>query len=297
MVLRQGAHHGLSPVHPGVKRIAYWFRSLWSERGNLTANADASASASPSERMMFVVGGGAPVVVRGRESRPQGEGEQMLRRANSKEEQAVDTDYQTNEEWLLNIQRKLYTWSKDHPDEAWGDMWNWLTHPRNLHLAWQRVASNRGKHTPGVDGMTVRRIEQRIGVERFLNKLREHLRSGSYKPLPVRRILIPKRGKPGQSRPLGVPTVADRVVQAAILHLLEPIFEAGFYPCSYGFRPKKGCRDAIEHIRNAIKPRKQRSPDDRPAPPYQWVIEGDIKGCFDNIDHQQRHGARPTTRC
>lgn len=197
----------------------------------------------------------------------------------------MDTDYQTDEEWLLNIQRKLYTWSQGHPGEAWRDTWKWVIHPQNLRLAWQRVARNRGKRTPGVDGLTVRRVEQRIGVERFLDELRQRLRNGDYRPMPVRRVMIPKRGKPGQFRPLGVPTVADRVVQAAILHLLEPIFEAGFYPCSYGFRPKKSCRDAVEHIRNAIRPRKERSRTDRPSPPYQWVIEGDIKGCFDNIDH------------
>ncbi len=197
----------------------------------------------------------------------------------------MDTDYRADKAWLLNIQRKLYTWSEGHPDEAWREMWNWLTHPRNLRLAWRRVASDRGRRACGVDGWTVRRIEQRIGVEPFLAELRERLRNGSYRPLPVRRVLIPKRGKPGRFRPLGVPTVADRVVQAAILHLLEPIFEAGFYPCSYGFRPKKACRDAVEHIRNAIRPRKERSRTDRPSPPYQWVIEGDITGCFDNIDH------------
>jgi RNA-directed DNA polymerase len=78
-----------------------------------------------------------------------------------------------------------------------------------------------------------------------------------------------------------VPTVADRVVQAAILHLLEPIFEAEFYPVSYGFRPKRACRDAVEHIRNAIRPPKQKGEPRRLRPPYQWVIEGDIKGCFD----------------
>ena len=197
----------------------------------------------------------------------------------------MDTGYQVDKTWLLDIQRKLYVLSRSHPDEAWGDMWNWITDPRNLRLAWRRVVSNRGKRSPGMDGLTVRRIEQRIGVERFLAGLREKLRNGSFRPSPVRRVLIPKRGKPGQFRPLGVPTVADRVVQAAVLHLLEPIFEAGFYPSSYGFRPGRACRDAIEHLRNAIRPPKVRGEARRLRPPYQWVIEGDIKGCFDHIDH------------
>jgi group II intron reverse transcriptase/maturase len=202
-----------------------------------------------------------------------------------KEKQAVDTDYQADEVWLLDIQRKLYVWSRNHPQQAWRDMWNWLIDPHNLRLAWRRVASNRGARSAGVDGLTVKRIQQRMGVDRFLDELRENLRTGRYSPLPVRRVLIPKRGKPGQFRPLGVPTVADRVVQAAILHLLEPIFEAEFYPVSYGFRPKRSCRDAVEHIRNAIRPPKKAGEPRRLEAPYQWVIEGDIKGCFDNIDH------------
>ncbi len=233
---------------------------------------------------MAMRGGGASVVVRGRESRPHGEGRRFVS-ACTKEKQAVDTDYQADKVWLLDIQRKLYVWSRNHPEQAWRDMWNWLTDPRNLRLAWRRVASNRGARSAGVDGLTVRRIQQRKGTDRFLDELRENLCNGRYSPSPVRRVLIPKRGKPGQFRPLGVPTVADRVVQAAILHLLEPIFEAEFYPVSYGFRPKRSCRDAVEHIRNAIRPPKKAGQPRRLETPYQWVIEGDIKGCFDHIDH------------
>ena len=199
----------------------------------------------------------------------------------------MDTDYRADKAWLLDIQRKLYAWSRSHPGEAWRDMWNWLTDPRNLRLAWRRVAGNRGARTAGVDGWTVKRIEARFGVQDFLAGLHRQLRAGSFRPSPVRRVMIPKRGRPGQHRPLGVPTVADRVVQAAVLHLLEPVFEAGFYPVSYGFRPRKACRDAVEHIRNAIRPAGK---SDRPEPPYQWVIEGDIKGCFDNIDHHDLMG-------
>lgn len=197
----------------------------------------------------------------------------------------MDTDEQADRAWLLDIQRKLYTWSRAHPDDAWREMWNWLTDPRNLRLAWRRVASNRGARSAGVDKLTVRGIEQRLGVERFLTGLRERLRNGSYRPSPVRRVMIPKRGKPGSFRPLGVPTVEDRVVQAAVLHLLEPIFEAEFYSVSYGFRPKRACRDALEHIRIAIRPGMVRGKPAGHPPPYQWAIEGDIKSCFDEIDH------------
>lgn len=195
----------------------------------------------------------------------------------------MDTDYQADKAWLLDIQRKLYTWSRVHPDGGWREMWNWMTDPRNLRLAWRRVAANRGARSAGVDRVTVRHVERTVGVVRFLAGLRSRLRNGSYRPSPVRRVLIPKRGKPGQFRPLGVPTVEDRVVQAALLHLLEPIFEAGFLSVSYGFRPRRSCRDALEHIRVAIR-RPHGSRKDA-VPPYQWVIEGDIKGCFDNIDH------------
>jgi RNA-directed DNA polymerase len=196
----------------------------------------------------------------------------------------VDTDQQSEKDWLLNIQRKLYAWSQAHPEEAWRDMWNWIIHPHNLRLAWQRVASNRGARTAGVDGVTVHQVRHGLGVQRFLDELRQALQKGSYRPQPVRRILIPKQGKPGQTRPLGVPTVADRVVQAAVLNLLEPIYEADFYPVSYGFRPKRACRDALEHIRDAIRLYRVRG-QIQPHPPYQYVIEGDIQACFDQIDH------------
>jgi RNA-directed DNA polymerase len=202
-----------------------------------------------------------------------------------KEKSAVDTDDQADKTWLLDIQHKLYAWSRAHPDDAWREMWNWLTDPRNLRLAWRRVASNRGARSAGVDKLTVHGIEQRLGVERFLTGLRVRLRKGSYRPSPVRRVMIPKRGKPGSFRPLGVPTVCDRVVQAAVLHLLEPIFEADFFSVSYGFRPKRACRDALEHIRMAIRPGMVRGKPAGLPPPYQWVIEGDIKSCFDEIDH------------
>jgi retron-type reverse transcriptase len=199
----------------------------------------------------------------------------------------VDAVYQADRVWLLDIQRKLYGWSRAEPADAYRDMWNWVTDPRNLRLAWRRVASNRGARSAGSDKRTVRDIQRREGPQRFLDRLGRQLRNGSYRPTPVRRVMIPKRGKPGKLRPLGVPTVKDRVVQAALLQLLEPIFEADFLPVSYGFRPRKACRDALEHIRNAIRPIGEKTAIDWPRPPYQWVIEGDIQGCFDHVDHHQ----------
>jgi hypothetical protein len=161
----------------------------------------------------------------------------------------VDMDHQTDEAWVLSVQRKLYQWSKANPEDSWRDMWGWVTDLRVLRHAWQRVASNRGGRTAGIDGVTVGRIRNGLGEQRFLEGLQAELRSGAYRPSPARRKLIPKAGKPGQFRPLGIPTIKDRVVQGAIKTLLEPIFEAQFWHVSYGFRPRRKTHGALEYIR------------------------------------------------
>jgi RNA-directed DNA polymerase len=215
----------------------------------------------------------------------------------------VDSDHRADAAWLLNVQRKLYQWSREHPSEQYRELWGWVTHPSNLRCAWQRVATNRGKRTPGIDGETVGRIRRKQGESAFLRELRQELREGRYQPSPCRRKMIPKRGKPGEFRPLGIPTIRDRVLQAAIKQVLEPIFEAQFWHVSYGFRPGRGCHGALEHIRMAMRPRAKAADGKRRSSPYQWVIEGDIKGCFDNIDHhalmqrvRDRIGDRKVTR-
>jgi RNA-directed DNA polymerase len=197
----------------------------------------------------------------------------------------MDMDHQVDETWILGVQRKLYQWSKANPDDAWRDMWGWFTDSRVLRHAWRRVASNRGKRSAGIDGMTVARIRAKVGEQRFLDGLQAELRSGAYRPSPSRRVLIPKAGKPGQFRPLGIPTVKDRVVQGAVKILLEPIFEAQFWHVSYGFRPGRSTHGALEHLRRAALPHKRDKDGRRSRMPYPWVIEGDIKGCFDNINH------------
>jgi group II intron reverse transcriptase/maturase len=219
------------------------------------------------------------------------------------EELSMDLDYQADRVWLLSIQRKVYKWSKSVPNDAWEDMWNWITDIRNLNVAWNRVSKNKGARTAGVDKVTVNTIKRRkTGVVGFLEGIQLELRKGEYTPMPVKRILIEKKGKPGKFRPLGIPTVKDRIVQAAILQIIEPVFEGEFLAVSYGFRPGRACRDAIEHIRNAIRPTKSKTDDTRKSP-YQWVIEGDIEACFDNIDHhhlmkqvRRRIGDRKVTR-
>ena len=199
----------------------------------------------------------------------------------------MDLGDQADEVWLLSVQRKLYQWSRTHPEDSYRDMWNWITDIRNLRCAWRKIALNKGRRTAGIDGMTVAGIGVAMGMELFLEQLRSDLKSDRYKPSPSRRKLIPKPRQPGKFRPLGIPTVRDRVVQCAVKNILEPIFEAGFWHVSYGFRPGRGCHGALEHIRMSIRPRAKAEDGRRQRTPYQWVIEGDIKGCFDNIDHHQ----------
>jgi group II intron reverse transcriptase/maturase len=200
-----------------------------------------------------------------------------------KPEESVDTDAKTDYVWLLGVQRKLYQWSRENPEGQYRELWGWVIDPRNLRCAWRKVATSKGKRTPGIDGVTVKHI-QRQGVSAFLEGLREELRSGSFKPSPARRVWIPKRGKPGEFRPLGVPTVKDRVVECAVKQIIEPLFEATFRHVSYGFRPERNCHGAVEHIRRAIRSRKT-ADGKRHTFPCPWVIEGDVKGCFDNLSH------------
>ena len=187
-------------------------------------------------------------------------------------------------DWLQSEQRKLYRRSYDQPDYVFRKLWGLVTDLRTLRVAFARVSRNRGRRTAGVDGITVRKV-QRIGEEAFVEQLRVELRTRAYQPSPVRRVRIPKHGQPGKFRPLGIPTVKDRVVQAAVKQILEPIFEADFYPCSYGFRPGRSAHGALEHLRLLMRPAPFGSGRKQRRLPYQWAIEGDIKGCFDNIDH------------
>lgn len=200
----------------------------------------------------------------------------------------------TDRDWLLSMQRKLYRRSYENSDYVFGKLWGLVTDPRNLRLAFARVAKNKGKRTAGVDGITVRKILSTSGVEAFVAQTRAEMRSGAYRPSPVRRVLIPKSGKPGEFRALGIPTVKDRVVQAAVKNIMEPIYEADFYPTSYGFRPGKRVHGALEHLRLLLRPKKARTGSETCYRlPYQVAIEGDIKGCFDHISH---HGLMTRVR-
>ena len=198
----------------------------------------------------------------------------------------MDTDAKADSAWLLDVQRKLYQWSREHPEKAYRELWGWVTDLRNLRCAWSTVASNKGKRTPGIDGVTVTHI-RRLGEAQYLRTLKEELRQGTYLPSPSRRKLIPKPGKPGEFRPLGIAAVKDRIVQCAVKQIIEPLFEATFWQVSYGFRPGRSCHGALEHIRRALMSRTVAEDGKRHVYPYPWVIEGDIKGCFDYLSHHQ----------
>ena len=187
---------------------------------------------------------------------------------------------EVNTSFVLDMQRKLYRWSNDDPDKVFADLFNLICDRRTLAEAWRRLARNSGSRTPGTDGMTRRSVEQRPGgAAGLLDEIRESLRNGTYRPEPVRQRLIPKPGKPGAFRPLGIPTLTDRLVQMAVKLILEPIFETDFYPTSYGFRRGRNTHDALERIQKCLHPTK------RGPSVFRYVIEGDIKGCFDAIDH------------
>jgi RNA-directed DNA polymerase len=172
---------------------------------------------------------------------------------------------------VLKIQTKLHQWALDDPDRRFDDLWNLVCDPAVLADAWQRVRSNRGARSAGVDGETAFYVRTVRGEQAFLSELRDALRARTFQPVAVREVMIPKPG--GKRRRLGIATVRDRVVQAALKTVLEPIFEADFKPVSYGFRPKRRAQDAIAEIHHFTS----RS--------YEWIVEGDIKACFDEIDH------------
>ena len=172
---------------------------------------------------------------------------------------------------VLEIQARLHRWARDDPHRRFDDLFNLVADPGFLLMAWDRVAGNKGARTAGVDGQTVASVAEGPAGN-FLAGLRAELKAGSFRPLPVRERMIPKPGTRKRRR-LGIPTVADRVVQASLKLVLEPIFEADFEPCSYGFRPNRRAHDAVaETLFLASKT-------------YEWVLEGDITACFDEISH------------
>lgn len=141
--------------------------------------------------------------------------------------------------------------------------------PTTLEAAWRKVERNKG--AAGVDGQGIERFA--AGAERYLTELHENLKNGSYRPSPVKRVEIPKGD--GQTRPLGIPTVKDRIVQTALKVTIEPIFEVQFRPGSYGFRPGRGCKDALREVDRLLKEG------------FTHVVDADLKSYFDTIPHDR----------
>jgi len=169
-------------------------------------------------------------------------------------------------EKVRQLQRKLYVCAKQSRTRRFHALYDRIYRSDVLWEAWRRVRSNGG--AAGVDAETIQGIEER-GPGEFLAEIQAALKAGQYRPSPVKRRYIPKAD--GKQRPLGIPTVGDRVVQMAAKLVIEPIYEADFQPCSYGFRPKRSATQALEAIRIAGNQG------------YNFVVDADIQGYFDNI--------------
>ena len=171
---------------------------------------------------------------------------------------------------VRKMQAKLHRWAAADSGFRFDDVFNFVCDPAVLVTAFERVAGNTGARTAGVDGVRAADVVA-SGVLAHLDDIRAALKAEAFRPLPVRERMIPKTG--GKLRRLGIPTVTDRVVQAALKLVLEPIFEADFRPFSYGFRPNRRAHDAIAEIHLFG------------SQGYRWVLDADIEACFDRIDH------------
>ena len=171
---------------------------------------------------------------------------------------------------IRRFQRKLYRKAKDEPEYRFYLLYDKIYREDILAHAYELAKSHRG--SPGVDGQTFAEIETQ-GRERWLKELGNELRSKRYKPQPGRRVMIPKPG--GGERPLGIPTIRDRVVQTAAKLVLEPIFEADLEPCAYGYRPRRSAQDGIQKVHKLL------------CAGYTEIVDADLSKYFDNIPHRE----------
>jgi RNA-directed DNA polymerase len=173
------------------------------------------------------------------------------------------------------MQKKLSQWAKENPTEQRRDLYSLLCNEVWLRVAHHSVNTNPGRETAGIDGKTMSNFNG--DLEGNLARLREALKTKTFEPVPVRRVYIPKAN--GKKRPLGIPTIEERIVQEALRMTLEPIWESDFSIHSYGFRPNRSTYDTMTYIGKRLTGDSGRS--------YQWVIEGDIASYFDTIPHRR----------
>lgn len=170
--------------------------------------------------------------------------------------------------WVMEFRRKLYLAAKERPERGFGVLYDKVCRKDVLMEAWKRVSASNGGC--GVDMVSIRHIKEEYGEEKFVSELQEVLVREGYEPAEIRRVYIPKDN--GEKRPLGIPTVKDRVVQMAVKLIIEPLFEADFLDVSYGYRPGRSNQQAVERVHmlsNGLK----------------WVVDVDLKGYFDTIPH------------
>ena len=175
---------------------------------------------------------------------------------------------------IIKTQRSLALKAEHQPQHQFDHLYRLICREDWLMCALKSVLSNQGAKTAGIDGITKKTLEKKTAQAEFLRELQEQLRSKQFRPLPVRRVYIPKKN--GKQRPLGIPAIKDRVVQMLLKMLLEPIYESDFLNCSNGFRPQRRTQNCIALLDSYINRRNK----------YYWVIEGDIKAAFDSIHHE-----------
>ncbi|MGH3969349.1 MAG: reverse transcriptase domain-containing protein, partial [Mycobacterium sp.] len=167
------------------------------------------------------------------------------------------------------LQHPLYRAAKADPERRFHALYDKVHRRDVLQRAWSQVRPNNG--APGIDQITLAEVEQ-YGVSRLLDELEAELRAGTFRPIPARRVFIPKPGTE-ERRPLSIPAVRDRIVQAAVKIVLEPVFEADFLPCSFGFRPKRAAHEGLQVLVNES------------FASARWVVETDVADCFGAIPH------------
>jgi RNA-directed DNA polymerase len=173
------------------------------------------------------------------------------------------------------MQRKLSQWATDEPTKKFVDLYSLLCNEVWLRVAHHSVNTNQGRETAGIDRKTMSNFNG--DIDGNIKRLSEALKAKTFEPMPVRRVYIPKAN--GKKRPLGIPTIDDRIVQESLRMALEPIWEADFSIHSYGFRPNRSTYDAMTYIGKRLASNAGDS--------YQWIIEGDIASYFDTIPHRR----------